>query len=146
MKTPFKLFLVLIFLMLCVKGCYYGVTQPIITKEQQDIVVMKILRRYENIKEIKFLDFHKDIMTGFKRVSLEINNDEKLRTTISYAQMEELNKRDGAIYVNPINNFQHLERKEVLDKNATVDIRSVKVTYIWEVYPNLEDYITRYEK
>lgn len=127
MKKVHKLGIVLLGLCL-LAGCFF---KPQITKEQQNNVVMWIARGYE-VKEVDFISFTKNNSTGSYILKVKINNDDSMETTILIRHVEDLDSQFGTIPLNPLGNFESIERAKDLDETASVSIEGIKIKYLGE--------------
>lgn len=103
-----------------------------LTKEQQDNVVTRILRGYDKIHEIKFLEFSKSTKTGYYSLVIEINGDSSKRTRYSTVNYESFNKQSGLLGLDPIENFQELKRDKELDPDEAVSLENIRIHYLGE--------------
>ena len=127
MKKVQKLGIML--LVLCfLAGCFI---KPKITKEQQNNVVMWIARGYE-VKEVEFVNFTKNNSTGSYILKVKINNDDSMETTILIRHVEELDSQFGTIPLNPLGNFESIQKKESLAPNERLSIEGIKIKYLGE--------------
>ena len=126
MKKVLKLVAILFSVFLIV-GC----SKPKITKEQQENVVMWIARRYE-VKEVEFISFTKNNSTGSYILKVKINNDDSMESTILIRHVEDLDSQYGTIPLNPVGDFESIERAKDLDGTASVSIEGIKIKYLGE--------------
>ena len=127
MKKVQKLGIVL--LGLCfLAGCFF---KPQITKEQQNNVVTWIARGYE-VKEVEFISFTKNNSTGSYILKVKINNDDSMETTILIRHVEDLDSQFGTISLNPLGNFESVQKKESLAPNEKLSIEGIKIKYLGE--------------
>ena len=111
-----------------VSGCF---NKPKLTKEQQNNVVMWIARRYE-VKEVEFISFTKNNSTGSYILKVKINNDDSMVSTVLIRHVEDLDSQDGVLGLNPVGDFESIERAKDLDETASVSIEGIKIKYIDE--------------
>lgn len=109
-------------------GCFF---KPQITKEQQNNVVSWIVRGYE-VKEVEFVSFTKNNSTGSYILKVKINNDDSMETTILIRHVEDLDSQFGTIPLNPLGNFESIQKKESLAPNEKVSIEGIKIKYLGE--------------
>lgn len=109
-------------------GCFF---KPQITKEQQNNVVSWIARGYE-VKEVEFVSFTKNNSTGSYILKVKINNDDSMETTILIRHVEDLDSQFGTIPLNPLGNFESIQKKESLAPNEKVSIEGIKIKYLGE--------------
>lgn len=109
-------------------GCGMTSQKETLTKEQQDNVVKRIARGY-NIQSIEFTAFSKDKKTGTYLLNIKINNSDSLETTIPFRNLERLSNDSDAIGLNPIDDFQTIQKSQLLEN---VDISRIKVIYLEE--------------
>ncbi|EHJ51559.1 hypothetical protein [Streptococcus macacae] len=115
--------------LLILGGCsMFGSKKETLTKEQQDNVVKRIVKDYD-IQSIEFTQFSQDRKTGTYLLNIKINGSSKLETTLPFRNLERLNNDSDSIGLNPVDNFEHIERKQSLEK---IDISKIKVTYLEE--------------
>ncbi len=110
-------------------GCSTGKKELILTKEQQDNVVRWIVKNYE-VDAVEFIKFEKDVKTGFYLLSVQLNSDKKLSTTLSIRQIEELDEKNIDIGLNPVNRFKSIERKVRLDE--AINLSQIEIIYLEE--------------
>ncbi|BBA92800.1 hypothetical protein [Streptococcus ruminantium] len=108
-------------------GC--SMTKETLTKEQQDNVVRWIARGYE-VHAVEFLKLSKNTSTGIYLLSIRVNGDESLETTIPADNLAEFENTFGTVGLNPRNNFQQLEHSEWFPKEQEIDISEIKVHYL----------------
>ena len=109
-------------------GCFF---KPQITKEQQNNVVSWIARGYE-VKEVEFISFTKNNSTGSYILKVKINNDDSMETTILIRHVEDLDSQFGTIPLNPLGNFESIQKKESLAPNEKLSIEGIKIKYLGE--------------
>ena len=109
-------------------GCFF---KPQITKEQQNNVVSWIARGYE-VKEVEFVSFTKNNSTGSYILKVKINNDDSMETTILIRHVEDLDSQFGTIPLNPLGNFESIQKKESLAPNEKLSIEGIKIKYLGE--------------
>ncbi|WP_105111480.1 hypothetical protein [Streptococcus suis] len=120
--------LVVAITILILGGCGMTSQKETLTKEQQDNVVKRIARGY-NIQSIEFTAFSKDKKTGTYLLNIKINNSDSLETTIPFRNLERLSNDSDAIGLNPIDDFQTIQKSQLLEN---VDISRIKVIYLEE--------------
>ena len=125
MKKVHKLGIVLLGLCL-LAGCFF---KPQITKEQQNNVATRIVRKYD-VQEIEFVDFDKNLSTGSYELVLKLNNDKNKETIITIREMEFFDKSEGELFLNPLGRFKDLKRKDII--TGEVDLSSIKIKYLGE--------------
>lgn len=123
MKKVHKLGIVLLGLCL-LAGCFF---KPQITKEQQDNVVMWIVRNYD-VQEIEFISFTKNESTGSYILNVKINNDENKESSMLIRDVKFLEKPDGDLLIGPIEEFQDIKRAEQI--TGKIDLSKIKIKYI----------------
>ena len=109
-------------------GCFF---KPQITKEQQNNVVTWIARGYE-VKKVEFISFTKNNSTGSYILKVKINNDDSMESTILIRHVEDLDSQFGTIPLNPLGNFESIQKKKSLEPNEKVSIDDIKIKYIGE--------------
>jgi hypothetical protein len=107
-------------------GCFF---KPQITKEQQNNVATRIVRKYD-VQEIEFVDFDKNLSTGSYELVLKLNNDKNKETIITIREMEFFDKSEGELFLNPLGRFKDLKRKDII--TGEVDLSSIKIKYLGE--------------
>lgn len=127
-----KVIAILIGLVLIIGGCSMFNKRLSLTKEQQENVVIKILRRYEGIHEIKFLRYNRDFNTGYFHLSIEINGDSSKRTTMSFSNTNFMETEKGGLSLNPVNTFETFKRKVNLDDDFLIDLQKIKIVFLEE--------------
>ncbi|HEM3598872.1 TPA: hypothetical protein U1C28_001999 [Streptococcus suis] len=120
--------LVVAITILILGGCGMTSQKETLTKVQQDNVVKRIARGY-NIQSIEFTAFSKDKKTGTYLLNIKINNSDSLETTIPFRNLERLSNDSDAIGLNPIDDFQTIQKSQLLEN---VDISRIKVIYLEE--------------
>ncbi|HEL2576004.1 hypothetical protein EI998_09170 [Streptococcus suis] len=100
-----------------------------LTREQQDNVVRWIARGFE-VQEVEFLQLSQNTSTRIYLLSVRINGDESLETTIPADSLDEFSNLHGVAGLNPRNHFQELERLKWLTEESDVDISDIKVVYL----------------
>ncbi|AND80147.1 hypothetical protein [Streptococcus pantholopis] len=126
-----KKYLLLLGIIVCIGGIIGGyrmLTKETLTKRQQDNVVKRLAKDYY-IQSIEFTQFGKDQMTGAYLLNIKINNNDKLETTIPFNDLERLNNSSDSIGLNPIDDFEKIQREHPLEE---IDISSIKITYLEE--------------
>ncbi|MGT2867132.1 hypothetical protein [Streptococcus fryi] len=108
-------------------GC--GMSKETLTKEQQDNVVRWIARGYD-VETVEFLQLSKNTSTGIYLLSVRVDNDDSLQTTIPVDSLTEFDDVFGTVGLNPRNHFQQLERVEWFPKAKEIDISEIKVYYL----------------
>ncbi|HFU3844046.1 TPA: hypothetical protein ACGO5P_001067 [Streptococcus suis] len=126
----YRLFISIIatLMILILGGCGMASQKETLTKEQQDNVVKRIARGY-NIQSIEFTTFSRDKKTGTYLLNIKINNSDSLETTIPFRNLERLSNDSDAIGLNPIDDFQTIQKSQLLEN---VDISKIKVIYLEE--------------
>ena len=120
--------LLLVIPILFLGGCKMFENKTTLTKEQQRNVVKRIARDYD-IQSIKFTKFSQDKKTGTYLLSIKINGSNKLETTIPLKNLKRLNNDSAPIGLNPVDDFESIERKHPLEK---VKVSNIKITYLEE--------------
>ncbi|MDW8743735.1 hypothetical protein Q7W37_12150 [Streptococcus suis] len=110
-------------------GCSITSQKETLTREQQDNVVRWIARGYE-VQEVEFLQLSQNTSTRIYLLSVRINGDESLETTIPADSLDEFSNLHGVVGLNPRNHFQELERLKWLTEESDVDISDIKVVYL----------------
>ncbi|WP_155997457.1 hypothetical protein [Streptococcus ruminantium] len=111
-------------------GC--SMTKETLTKEQQDNVVRWLIRYYEPITEVEFIQFNRDGKTGIYLLSLKLNGNEQLVSTARVDDISSFNSETGVLSLNPISRFESIERQERLHRDEIVDINEVNIIYLGE--------------
>ena len=104
-------------------------SKPIITKEQQDNIAVRIYRNYD-IQSVEFLSFAKNESTGSYRLKIKINNDEEIEALFLIENLDFLDKSEGELVLGPIQRFDQLKRTEYIAGN--VDKSNIDIKYIGE--------------
>ena len=107
-------------------GCFF---KPQITKEQQNNVATRIVRKYD-VQEIEFISFTKNESTGSYILNVKINNDENKETSMLIRDLKFLEKPDGDLLIGPIEEFQDIKRAEQI--TGKIDLSKIKIKYIGE--------------
>ena len=94
-------------------------------------MVTWIARGYE-VKEVEFISFTKNESTGTYILKVKINNDDSMETTILIRHVEDLDSQFGTIPLNPLGNFESIQKKESLAPNEKVSIEDIKIKYLGE--------------
>ncbi|HEL2218089.1 TPA: hypothetical protein ACGO9Z_000708 [Streptococcus suis] len=110
-------------------GCSITSQKETLTKEQQDNVVRWIARGYE-VQEVEFLQLSQNTSTRIYLLSIRLNGDKSLETTIPTDSLDEFSNLHGVVGLNPRNHFQELERLKWLTEESDVDISDIKVVYL----------------
>ncbi|WP_155964649.1 hypothetical protein [Streptococcus ruminantium] len=121
---------ILIGMMSLLGGC--SMTKETLTKEQQDNVVRWLIRYYEPITEVEFIQFNRDGKTGIYLLSLKLNGNEQLVSTARVDDISSFNSETGVLSLNPISRFESIERQERLHRDEIVDINEVNIIYLGE--------------
>ncbi|MDG3131455.1 hypothetical protein MKL26_00255 [Streptococcus suis] len=100
-----------------------------LTKEQQDNVVRWIARGYD-VKEVEFLQLSRNTSTGIYLLSLCINGDETLETTIPADSLSKFDSSDGELLLGPTNIFQKILKDNRANKTVEIDISTITITYL----------------
>lgn len=123
-----KIIMVLTVMILFIGGCSMF-DKPKITKEQQNNIATRIVRRYD-IREIEFISFTQNKSTGSYILIVKINGDESKKATLLLNNINVLDKNSGEIGLSPIDNFKDVMRKESL--KSDIELSRIKITYIGE--------------
>ncbi|MDG3132834.1 hypothetical protein MKL26_07370 [Streptococcus suis] len=102
-----------------------------LTKEQQDNVVRWIVRGYD-VKSIEFTNFGMNRSTGSYVLSIKINNDDNLGTVFMTYDYDMFDNQNGRINLDPVEEFQILLKKELLDDDAKVNLDNLNIIYLGE--------------
>lgn len=122
-----KILALLIIIVLVTGGC--SMKKETLTKEQQDNVVRWIARGYE-VDSVEFIQLSKNNSTGIYLLSIRLNGEPTLETTIPAEHLFEFNNIYGTVGLNPRGKFQNLERSEWLLQDSNVDISKIIVNYL----------------
>ena len=93
--------------------------KPTITKEQQNNVVTRIARRYD-ISEVEFLRFTKNWSTGSYILQLKLDEDDSKEVTMIIEDKKELDSVDLELVLNPIGEYDDIERPEKITGDITI--------------------------
>ena len=107
-------------------GCFF---KPQITKEQQNNVATRIVRKYD-VQEIEFIRFTKNESTGSYILNVKINNDENKEISMLISDIKFLEQPDGDLLLGPIEEFQDIKRAEQI--TGKIDLSKIKIKYIGE--------------
>ncbi|WP_233995859.1 hypothetical protein [Streptococcus pluranimalium] len=121
-----SLFLV-IGMMSLLGGC--SMTKETLTKEQQDNVVRWIARGYD-VHEVEFLKLSKNTSTGIYLLSIRVNKNESLETTIPADSLSDFDSVEGELLLGPIDIFQKITKSNQLEKHEKIDINNIKISYL----------------
>ena len=100
-----------------------------LTKEQQDSVVKRIVRGYAPITAVQFVTFRRDTKTGTYLLTITLNHNVNLTTTIGFNNMQRFNDAKSDIGLDPLGTFQVLRRSDKLtDEEVSID--AIEVTYL----------------
>ncbi|MGQ7320242.1 hypothetical protein ACTGXJ_08010 [Streptococcus suis] len=113
-------------------GCGMTSQKETLTKEQQDNVVRWIARGYE-VQEVEFLQLSQNTSTRIYLLSIRLNGDKSLETTIPADSLDEFDTSEGELLLGPIDNFGEILKERPLEKTRSIDISSIRIVY-------LEDY------
>ncbi|WP_228099210.1 MULTISPECIES: hypothetical protein [unclassified Granulicatella] len=124
-----KIVALLAIVALFIGGCNMMNKKETLTKEQQDNVVKWISRGYD-VNVVEFLQLSKNNSTGIYLLSIRLNEDTTLETTIPTDSLSEFNNMYGTVGLNPRGKFQYLERSEWFLKDSDVNISKIVVHYL----------------
>ncbi|HFI0140327.1 TPA: hypothetical protein ACGOR2_001445 [Streptococcus suis] len=113
-------------------GCSITSQKETLTREQQDNVVRWIARGYE-VQEVEFLQLSQNTSTRIYLLSIRLNGDKSLETTIPADSLDEFDTSEGELLLGPIDNFEEILKERPLEKTRSIDISSIRIVY-------LEDY------
>lgn len=102
-----------------------------ISIEQQNNIVRRIARSYENIDEINFLKFYQNKKTGSYGINFILNNDKTLSSGISFRMYDDLNKSEGFVGLNPVSVFGESNPNNN-PSDLEIDISQIKIVYLKE--------------
>ncbi|WP_227986717.1 hypothetical protein [Streptococcus ruminantium] len=108
-------------------GC--SMTKETLTKEQQDNVVRWIARGYD-VHEVEFLKLSKNTSTGIYLLSIRVNKNESLETTIPADSLSDFDSVEGELLLGPIDIFQKITKSNQLEKHEKIDINNIKISYL----------------
>ena len=94
-------------------------------------MVSWIARGYE-VKEVEFVSFTKNNSTGSYILKVKINNDDSMESTVLIRHVEDLDSQDGVITLNPLGDFESIQKKKSLTPNEKVSIEGIKIKYLGE--------------
>ncbi|HEL2031954.1 TPA: hypothetical protein U1164_001409 [Streptococcus suis] len=100
-----------------------------LTKEQQDNVVRWIARGYE-VQEVEFLQLSQNTSTRIYLLSIRLNGDKSLETTIPADSLDEFDASEGELLLGPIDNFEEILKEKPLEKTRSIDISSIRIVYL----------------
>ncbi|AUW97509.1 hypothetical protein C0J00_02530 [Streptococcus pluranimalium] len=104
-------------------------TKETLTKEQQDNVVRWIARGYD-VHEVEFLKLSKNTSTGIYLLSIRVNKNESLETTIPADSLSDFDSVEGELLLGPIDIFQKITKSNQLEKHEKIDINNIKISYL----------------
>ncbi|MGT2867124.1 hypothetical protein [Streptococcus fryi] len=110
-------------------GC--GMSKETLTKEQQDNVVRWIARGYD-VETVEFLQLSKNTSTGIYLLSVRVNWDKTLETTIPVDNITAFDTKEGELLLGPINTFEKILKVRQLEKTSNVDISNIHIIYLEE--------------
>lgn len=110
-------------------GCGMTSQKETLTKEQQDNVVRWIARGYK-VQEVEFLQLSQNTSTRIYLLSVRINGDESLETTIQADSLDEFDTSEGELLLGPIDNFEEILKERPLEKTRSIDISSIRIVYL----------------
>ncbi|MCU9533692.1 hypothetical protein [Streptococcus sp. CSL10205-OR2] len=122
--------LAILSIMVILSGCSMIGHEETLTKEQQNNVVKKIARNY-NINKIEFLDFEQDLSTGTYDILYRIN-DKKNAAMVQIEKLETLDTSQGAIGLDPIEDYEEIKKSDNSDEESPVDISDITIIYLEE--------------
>ncbi|MGT2772547.1 hypothetical protein [Streptococcus marimammalium] len=111
-------------------GCSTTSHEETVTKEQQDNIVKRIARNY-NINKIEFLNFEQDLSTGTYDILYRIN-DKKNAAMVQIEKLETLDTSQGAIGLDPIEDYEDIKKSNNYDEESPVDISDITIIYLEE--------------
>ncbi|MFH0374208.1 hypothetical protein [Streptococcus sp. A22] len=110
-------------------GCGITSQKETLTKEQQDNVVRWIARGYE-VQEVEFLQLSQNTSTRIYLLSIRLNGDKSLETTIPADSLDEFDASEGELLLGPIDNFEEILKEKPLEKTRSIDISSTRIVYL----------------
>ncbi|HEM3608980.1 TPA: hypothetical protein U1C28_002100 [Streptococcus suis] len=110
-------------------GCSITSQKETLTKEQQDNVVRWIARGYE-VQEVEFLQLSQNTSTRIYLLSIRLNGDKSLETTIPADSLDEFDASEGELLLGPIDNFEEIMKERPLEKTRSIDISSIRIVYL----------------
>ncbi|MFH0385794.1 hypothetical protein ACHBHM_09930 [Streptococcus sp. A18] len=110
-------------------GCSITSQKETLTKEQQDNVVRWIARGYE-VQEVEFLQLSQNTSTRIYLLSIRLNGDKSLETTIPADSLDEFDASEGELSLGPIDNFEEILKEKPLEKTRSIDISSIRIVYL----------------
>ncbi|MGV3311734.1 hypothetical protein NQZ89_01980 [Streptococcus suis] len=110
-------------------GCSITSQKETLTKEQQDNVVRWIARGYE-VQEVEFLQLSQNTSTRIYLLSIRLNGDKSLETTIPADSLDEFDASEGELLLGPIDNFEEILKEKPLEKTRSIDISSIRIVYL----------------
>ncbi|HEL2576826.1 TPA: hypothetical protein TZ704_002017 [Streptococcus suis] len=110
-------------------GCSITSQKETLTKEQQDNVVRWIARGYE-VQEVEFLQLSQNTSTRIYLLSIRLNGDKSLETTIPTDSLDEFDASEGELLLGPIDNFEEILKEKPLEKTRSIDISSIRIVYL----------------
>ncbi|MDW8743626.1 hypothetical protein Q7W37_11485 [Streptococcus suis] len=116
-------------MILILGGCGMTSQKETLTKEQQDNVVRWIARGYE-VQEVEFLQLSQNTSTRIYLLSIRLNGDKSLETTIPADSLDEFDASEGELLLGPIDNFEEILKEKPLEKTRSIDISSIRIVYL----------------
>ncbi|HEM3867526.1 TPA: hypothetical protein U1V35_000733 [Streptococcus suis] len=110
-------------------GCGMTSQKETLTREQQDNVVRWIARGYE-VQEVEFLQLSQNTSTRIYLLSIRLNGDKSLETTIPADSLDEFDASEGELLLGPIDNFEEIMKERPLEKTRSIDISSIRIVYL----------------
>ncbi|MGQ7371333.1 hypothetical protein ACTGV0_04160 [Streptococcus suis] len=110
-------------------GCSITSQKETLTREQQDNVVRWIARGYE-VQEVEFLQLSQNTSTRIYLLSIRLNGDKSLETTIPADSLDEFDASEGELLLGPIDNFEEIMKERPLEKTRSIDISSIRIVYL----------------
>ncbi|MCU9533694.1 hypothetical protein [Streptococcus sp. CSL10205-OR2] len=123
-------FIAIVGLISIFSGCSTTSHEETLTKEQQDNVVKKIARNY-NINKIEFVYFEKNLSTGTYDLYFRVN-DKKDGPMLPIEKLETLDTDQGAIGLDPIEDYEDIKKSDNYDEESPVDISDITIIYLEE--------------
>ena len=116
-------------MILILGGCGMTSQKETLTREQQDNVVRWIARGYE-VQEVEFLQLSQNTSTRIYLLSIRLNGDKSLETTIPADSLDEFDASEGELLLGPIDNFEEIMKERPLEKTRSIDISSIRIVYL----------------
>ncbi|MEX2784511.1 hypothetical protein AB3331_04905 [Streptococcus sp. H49] len=132
MKNKKKI-LLLLGIIVCIGGIIGGyrmLTKETLTKRQQDNVVRWIARSYYPVNKVEFTKFNQDKKTGTYLLSIKLNNNNDLVTTIAINDLKDFDEEYGTLGLSPVSRFEFMKREDKLEDYQQIDISNIKKDYL----------------